>query len=59
MQLSITLAELLNYFFGSTTVVSIFIAWKSRKSQLKQAEATALEGVDADFKIILEYTKTI
>ena len=50
MQLSITLAEILNYFLGSTTLVSIYLAWKSRKSSIKQAEATApalqLEGSD-------------
>ena len=46
MQLSITLAEILNYFLGSTTLVSIYLAWKSRKSTLKQAEATALDSID-------------
>lgn len=50
MQLSITLAEILNYFLGSTTLVSIYLAWKSRKSSIKQAEATALEGVDAIYQ---------
>ena len=50
MQLSITLAEILNYFLGSTTLVSIYLAWKSRKSSIKQAEATALEGVDTIYQ---------
>ncbi|HRB72443.1 hypothetical protein [Flavobacterium sp. UBA4197] len=32
---------LLNYFFGSTTVVSIYIAWKSRKASIRKANAEA------------------
>lgn len=47
MQTTITLAEVLNYLFGSTTLVAIFIAWKSRKSTIKQAEATALDSIDS------------
>ena len=43
---TITIAELLNYFLGSTTLVSIYIAWKSRKSAIKQAEASALDSID-------------
>ncbi|WP_395074549.1 hypothetical protein [Flavobacterium sp.] len=38
---------LLNYFLGSTTLVSIYIAWKSRKSELKKTEASALEAIDS------------
>ncbi|MBN9285583.1 MULTISPECIES: hypothetical protein [unclassified Flavobacterium] len=38
---------LLNYFLGSTTVVSIYIAWKSRNSELKKTEASALEAIDS------------
>lgn len=42
----ITLTEILNYILGSTTLVSIYLAWKSRKSTIKQTEATALESID-------------
>lgn len=38
---------LLNYFLGSTTLVSIYIAWRSRKSELKKTEASALEAIDS------------
>jgi hypothetical protein len=38
---------LLNYFLGSTTLVSIYIAWKSRNSELKKTEASALEAIDS------------
>ena len=37
--------EILNYLFGSTTLVSIYIAYKSRKSEIKKAEASALETI--------------
>lgn len=39
------IAEILNYFFGSTTLVSIYIAFKSRKSEIKKAEANALQTI--------------
>ena len=39
------LTEILNYIFGSTTLVSIYIAYKSRKSEIKKAEASALETI--------------
>lgn len=39
------LTEILNYLFGSTTIVSIYIAFKSRKSEIKKAEANALETI--------------
>lgn len=45
---------ILNYFFGSTTLISIYIAWKSRKSQLKQTEATALESIDSIYNKMSE-----
>ncbi len=38
---------LLNYVLGSTTLVSIYIAWRSRNSELKKNEATALEAIDS------------
>jgi hypothetical protein len=38
---------LLNYVLGSTTLVSIYIAWKSRNSELKKNEASALEAIDS------------
>lgn len=38
---------LLNYVLGSTTLVSIYIAWKSRNSELKKTEASALEAIDS------------
>jgi peptidoglycan hydrolase CwlO-like protein len=36
---------LLNYIFGSTTLVSIYIAYKSRKSEIKKAETGALADI--------------
>lgn len=53
-QLTLTLSEILNYFFGSTTLISIFIAWKSRKSAIKQAEATSLESIDSIYNKMSE-----
>lgn len=38
---------ILNYVFGSTTLVAIWIAWKSRNSELKTKEASALESIDS------------
>ncbi|WP_300568440.1 hypothetical protein [Flavobacterium sp.] len=38
---------LLNYFLGSTTLVSIYVAWRSRNSELKKTEASALEAIDS------------
>lgn len=40
-------AEIINYFLGSTTLASIYIAWKSRKSEIKKAEANALETIQS------------
>lgn len=40
------LSEILTYLFGSTTLVSIYIAWRSRNSELKKSEANALESID-------------
>jgi predicted RNase H-like nuclease (RuvC/YqgF family) len=39
------LSNILNYLLGSTTLASIYIAWKSRKSEIKKAEANALETI--------------
>lgn len=39
------ISNLLNYLLGSTTLASIYIAWKSRKSEIKKAEANALETI--------------
>lgn len=38
---------ILNYFLGSTTLISIYIAWRSRNSELKKNEASALEAIDS------------
>lgn len=48
--MNIPIETLLNYLFGSTTLISIFIAWRSRNSEIKKAEATALEGVDSIYQ---------
>lgn len=40
-----TLPEILNYFFGSTTLVSIYIAWSTRKQQINIAKADAMDKV--------------
>lgn len=34
---------ILNYIFGSTTLVSIYIAWKSRNADVKKSEAQATQ----------------
>ena len=39
------LSEILNYFFGSTTLVAIFIAWKTRKAEIKKMEALSNQEV--------------
>lgn len=38
---------LLNYVLGSTTLVSIYVAWRSRNSEIKKTEASALEAIDS------------
>lgn len=45
---------ILNYVLGSTTVVSIYIAWLSRKSEIKKTEATALESIDSIYNKMSE-----
>lgn len=39
------LSEILNYLFGSTTILAIFIAWKTRKSEIKKIEALSSQEV--------------
>ena len=39
------LSEILNYLFGSTTLVAIFIAWKTRKAEIKKMEALSNQEV--------------
>jgi peptidoglycan hydrolase CwlO-like protein len=41
------LSEILNYLLGSTTLVTIYVAWRSRKSEIKKAEANALETIQS------------
>ena len=48
---------ILNYFFGTTTVISTFIAWKSRKSEIKKAEASALENIQSVYDKFTEQTE--
>jgi len=49
---------ILNYIFGSTTLVSIYIAWRSRNSELKKSEASALEGIDSAYdKMVTQVNK--
>lgn len=43
--LPMPLSEILNYLFGSTTIVAIFIAWKTRKSEMKKIEALSNQEV--------------
>ena len=55
-----TVSIILNYFFGGTALVAIYIAWKSRKSSIKQAEATALLTVDSIYnKMTIRVDKEI
>lgn len=42
MQMPFPLFEVLSMFFSGTTIVGLVIAWKSRKSVLKQTEAEAM-----------------
>lgn len=35
--------NLMNYILGTTTLASLFLAWKSKNSEIKKAEASALE----------------
>lgn len=48
---------LLNYLFGTTTVISTFIAWKSRNSDIKKNEATALESIQSVYDKFTEQTE--
>ena len=47
---------LLNYILGSTTIISIYIAWKSRKSEVKKAEAIAMENMQTVYDKFTEQT---
>lgn len=40
------LLQLLPYLFGTGGFITLYIAWKTRKSTVKQTEATALESID-------------
>lgn len=49
------LTILLNYVLGGTSVVSLYIAYKSRKSEIKKAEANALEALQNVYtKMVLD-----
>lgn len=48
--------QFLTLFFGSTTFVSLYIAWKSRKSDVKKAEAVALENMQVVYDKFTEQT---
>ncbi len=52
-----TLAEIFNYIFGSTTLVSIYVAWHSRKAQIKTAEATALTSMQVVYDNFVIHTE--
>lgn len=59
--------QLFPYVFGTSGLVAFFLAWKTRKSTVKQAEATSLESIDAIYdkmsarvaKELEKYQKTI
>lgn len=54
------LSEILNYLFGSTTLVAIFIAWKTRKAEIKKMEALSNQEVSkSDQEKISTAEKTI
>lgn len=46
MQLQDILA-ILTALFGSTSIFSIYLLWKTRKSEIKKAEATTLDAIDS------------
>jgi cytochrome c556 len=48
---------ILNYFFGTTTVISGYIAYKSRNSDIKKNEATALESIQSVYDKFTEQTE--
>ncbi|HLF53536.1 hypothetical protein [Flavobacterium sp.] len=48
---------MLNYLLGSTTLVSIYIAWSSRKSEIKKAEASALENIQSVYDKFTDQTE--
>ncbi|MVO09743.1 hypothetical protein GOQ30_11295 [Flavobacterium sp. TP390] len=52
--------QILNYFFGSTTIFAIYIAWKSRKAEIKKIEALSNQEVSkSDQEKITTAEKTI
>ncbi len=38
---------ILTALFGSTSIFSIYLLWKTRKSEIKKAEATTLDAIDS------------
>lgn len=52
-----TITEILNYLLGSTTLASVYVAWKSRKSEIKKAEAGALENMQTVYDKFTEQTE--
>ncbi|MBF03234.1 MAG: hypothetical protein CMP76_08055 [Flavobacterium sp.] len=52
--------QILNLFLGSTTIVSILIAWKSRKAEIKKIEALSNQEISkSDQEKIATAEKTI
>ncbi len=51
------IAEILNYVFGSTTLVSIYVAWASRKSEIKKAETDALKSMQEVYDTFVKQTQ--
>lgn len=43
----IPIETVLNYFLGSTTLISIYVAWRSRNAEVKKSEASALDAIDS------------
>lgn len=43
--MNLPISEILTYVFGSTTLVSVYVAWTTRKSQISIAKADAVDKV--------------
>ena len=50
------LFETLSMFLSGTTIVGIIIAWKSRKSVIKQTEAEAMKAMQDVYDKMVDHT---
>ncbi|KGO84431.1 MULTISPECIES: hypothetical protein [Flavobacterium] len=50
------ISHLLNLFFGSTTLVSVYVAWSSRKAQVQITESTAIQELQKAYATFVQDT---